>query len=110
MKPILLQLIALAVAGCCSLCPPKIIKEPVEVKVPVPVPCKVVVPSRPVWQMDYPEVRSAGLFVKGNSALIELEQRRKYEAELEALLVACTDPISQAATPEHKSLPTAERH
>lgn len=92
-----LTLIALLISGGCSLCPPTIIKEPVEVKVPVPVPCKVEIPSKPVWQLDLQEVRSAGLFVRGNSALIELEQRRRYEAELEAALTACVVP-SQAAT------------
>ena len=85
-----LQLIALCLilAACCPEA--TIIKEPVEVKVPVPVPCPVVIPPKPVWQLDYPEVRSAGLFVKGNSALLELEQRRQYERELEAALIACT--------------------
>lgn len=85
-----LTLIALLLSGCCSLCPPVIVKESVEVKVPVPVPCATEIPKRPVWQLDLKEVRSAGLFVRGNSALIELEQRRAYEAELEAVIVACT--------------------
>ena len=85
-----LTLIALLLSGCCSLCPPVVIKEPVEVKVPVPVPCVTDVPKRPAWQLDLKEVRSAGLFIRGNSALVELEQRRAYEAELEAVLIACT--------------------
>lgn len=88
MKLIALLFVAL-LSGC--QCKPTIIKEPVEVIKPVPVPCKVELPKRPVWQMDYPEVRSAGLFVKGNSALLELEQRRQYERELEAVLKTCVE-------------------
>lgn len=88
-----MKLIALAfclfLSACCK---PTIIREPVEVKVPVPVPCATDLPTKPVWQLDYPEVKDAGLFVKGNSALLELEQRRQYERELEAALVACIRP------------------
>lgn len=86
-----MKLIALALSLFLAACCPKplIIKEPIEVKIPVPVPCQVDVPAKPVWQLDYPDVRQAGLFVKGNSALVELEQRRRYEAELEAALTAC---------------------
>jgi len=88
------KLIALSLVLLLSACCPKplvVVKEAVEVKIPVPVPCKVEMPAKPVWQLDYPATRSAGLFVKGNSALVELEQRRQYERELEAALLACTE-------------------
>lgn len=98
MKTLQLIALCLCLAACCP--PQMVVREPVEVKVPVPVPCKIDLPQKPIWQLDYPEVRSAGLFVKGNSALVELEQRRQYERELEAALLACTAPVtSQAATP-----------
>lgn len=84
-------LICLALAGCCPK--PSIIREPVEVMVPVPVPCDAKLPVKPIWKLDAPEVRKAGLFLKGNSSLQELEQRRQYERELEAALSACIAPI-----------------
>ena len=92
-----MKLLALAFSLLLTACCPKplIVKEPVEVKVMVPVPCQVEHPAKPVWQLDYPDVRQAGLFVKGNSALVELEQRRRYEAELEAALTSCTVPTGR---------------
>ena len=95
MKLLILTALSLSLAACCP--PQLIVKEPVEVKVPVPVPCQIQPPQKPIWQLDYPAVRSAGLFVKGNSALIELEQRRQYERELEAALSACIDSMPPAA-------------
>jgi hypothetical protein len=73
-----------------------VVKEAKEVLVPVQVPCKVAIPPRPSFKLDGPEVRGAGLFYKGNAALIEIEQHRQYERELEAALQACTADISPA--------------
>ena len=88
MRFLLLFIVSL-LSGCSLFCKKEIVYEPVEVKVPVPVRCTVEVPAKPVWQMDYPDVRKANVFVKGNSALVELEQRRQYEREWEAALQAC---------------------
>lgn len=80
----------LLVAGCATP-PPQVVtvKEPVEVKIPVPVPCVVSDIPKPSWAMDNPDLRSADVFALGLAALQELEQRRSYEVELEAVISAC---------------------
>lgn len=84
----LMQLIAIGLlAGCCPK--PTIIREPVEVKVPVAVPCGAKQPEKPKWAMDT-LTASANIFDKGLAAIKEIEQRRQYERELEATLKACT--------------------
>lgn len=89
MKLTALSLIALLLAGCA--CKPIIVKEPVEVKVPVPVPCVAEVPAKPQWELDK-YLKSGTLFERGNAALIEIEQRREYEAQLEAVVLHCKQP------------------
>lgn len=93
--PTLLSVVFTAVIICLLLLltgcsPPSVIREPFEVKIPVPVPCAVSLPSRPVWELDKKEVINGSLFVQGNGALIEIEQRRAYADQLEAALTACT--------------------
>lgn len=83
--------LALLLAGCASTPPPivRVVKEPIEVKIPVPVPCIASVPSKPDWAMDNPKLRNADVYALGLAALQEIEQRRRYESELEALLKGC---------------------
>ncbi len=85
MKLVLLASTAL-LAGC--ICPPPlVIKEPVEVKVPVPVACLDAPLPKPEWELDKPA--PAGMFGKTTAVLRELEQRRNYEREMEAAIQAC---------------------
>lgn len=94
MKSVIVILFALGLSACAT--DQIVVKEAKEVLVPVPVPCKVVVPPRPSFKLDGQEVRGQGLFYKGNAALIELEQRRQYELELEAALLSCTANIPES--------------
>jgi hypothetical protein len=59
------------------------------VEVPVPLRCTARVPQRPHWPLDDPALSSKDLYTKGMAALAEIEQRRAYEARLEAALRAC---------------------
>lgn len=77
--------LVLALAGCASA-PPVVRTERVEV--PVPVPCVVARIERPAWALDeLPD--GAGLYLQVRAALVEIEQRRAYEAALEAAMAAC---------------------
>ena len=74
-----MKLISLAattlLAGC--ICPPPIvIKEPVEVQVPVPVACLNAPIPKPQWELDKPV--PAGMFDRATAVLRELEQRRNH--------------------------------
>lgn len=75
-------LIAL-MAGCASA-PPRT----VEVRVPVSVPCKAPAVEAPDWSLNH-VAPGAGLFAQVQAMIAELEQRRAYEAELEAAARAC---------------------
>jgi hypothetical protein len=88
MRLILVSLFLLA--GCATQHPVvKVIKEPVEVKVLVPVTCVIADVAKPNWAMDNIDPQHADIFVLGLAALQELEQRRSYEAELEAIIAGC---------------------
>lgn len=86
-----MKLIALAVVlllvGCCPK--PLVLKEPVEVKVPVAVPCIRAMPEVPKWELEKPESKNGDIFAKGTALLIELEQRRAYELQLESVMKPC---------------------
>lgn len=69
---------------------PLVIKEPVEVKVPVPVACQATLPVEPKWALD--GVTGDGIFTLGLAMMQELEQHRQYERELVALLGGCIHP------------------
>jgi type IV pilus biogenesis protein CpaD/CtpE len=84
--------LALLLAGCATQPTVQVIKEPVEVKIPVPVTCISSVPPKPNWVMDNPNLRNADVYTLGLSALQELEQRRRYEGELETILRGCLSP------------------
>ena len=79
----LTALCALLLAGCASA-PPKT----VEVRVPVSVPCKAPTVQAPDWALNH-VAPGAGLFVQVQDLITELEQRRAYEAELEAAVKSC---------------------
>lgn len=88
MKYLMILFAALLLTGCPGPTP-IIIKEPVEVRIPVPVPCVKAMPEKPVFELDKPEVKAGTLFEKGNGSLREIEQRRAYAGEMEVLLKAC---------------------
>ena len=73
----------LPLAGCGST-----VVRTERVEVPVPVPCVVPVIERPAWAMDALPV-DAGLYETVRAALVEIEQRRAYEARLEAAVAGC---------------------
>lgn len=79
MKPALL-LAALALAGCQTL--------PQRVEVPMPVPCRVEIPLPPAWATGS-LAPDAGIWDQVKALLAELEQRKGYEAKLEAAAKAC---------------------
>lgn len=81
-------LLCLLVAGCAT-CTPEIIREPVEVRIPVSVRCVKAAIPKPNWIMDNAVVARSNVFEKGTAALQELEQRRQYERLLEAAIAAC---------------------
>ncbi len=83
---------SIALVACLLLagCNTKVIREPVEVQVMVPVPCLQAAVAKPSWILDNPDVAKKNVFDKMLAVLQELEQRRAYEAELEAAMQACT--------------------
>lgn len=81
MRPLILALpTCLVLAGCNTL--------PQRVEVPVPVPCRVTVPTKPVWATDTLPP-GAGLYERVRALLAERQQRIGYETELEAATKAC---------------------
>lgn len=76
----------LAVMAGCAGAPVAVRTERVEV--PVPVPCRTPEISRPVWALDALQ-KGAGLFQRVQAAFVEIEQRRAYEARLEAAVKSC---------------------
>jgi hypothetical protein len=85
MKYLLTSFSVLALSACCT---PEIIKEPIEVKVPVSVPCKIAKVDKPVMPFDGLK-KEDSLFDKGKAALAELELRIAYEKQLEAAIKEC---------------------
>lgn len=84
----LAAVLSLLLAGCSAI-PEKPIVQTVEVKVPVQVPCKVSLPERPVFELDKTPA-DAGIFDLAKAAVIEIKQRRAYQAELEAAAKSCS--------------------
>jgi hypothetical protein len=73
--------------AACASDPP--VYKPVEVKVPVAVPCKapqIEVPAWPLQKLD----PAASLFEKVKAALVEIELRKGYEAQLSVAANACS--------------------
>ncbi len=61
---------------------------PVDVDVPVSVPCKVVPVVAPDFALAHVTPKDT-LFAKAKAALVEIDQRKAYEAVLEADVKAC---------------------
>jgi hypothetical protein len=75
----------LLLASCADSQP---IFRPVEVDVPIAAPCRVVAPAKPDFALAQ-TAASDDIFAKTKNALIELDQRKAYEAEIESHLVLC---------------------
>lgn len=85
MKFALILLAFLSLAGCASTVTVK------EIKVPIPVPCidAAAVPSTPSLPLQH-SGDNEDLLTYTKRALAEIEFRKGYEAELEAVIKACT--------------------
>lgn len=86
MRALLLGMI-LPIAGCTTT---EYVKEPVDVYVPVPVPCDVDAPPIKRYAGDYLSIDDSA-FDKIRALLVERRERAQAEAELRALLEACTE-------------------
>jgi hypothetical protein len=83
MKAIFLLPVLLLVG--CQYMPPKIVNH----NVMVPVPCKVTLPVKPEMPLtDNGDVKD-DIFVKTKKALAEIDRRKGYEAQLEAVVKSC---------------------
>lgn len=85
MKWLLFPLV-IVLSGCAST--PQIVVRTERVEVPVQVPCRTPAVERPKWAVDALPA-GAGLFDRVRAMAVELEQRRAYEARLEAATSAC---------------------
>ena len=78
-------LILLLLSACAA--PPPVFK-PVDVDMPVPIRCAVAMPTEPDFALGH-TAPSDDVFTKTKAALIELDQRKAFEAELESQLALC---------------------
>lgn len=78
-----LILLSLLLSGCATVPP-----QSIQVKVPVPVPCHAPTIPVPDWALDHLS-KNATLYDQVKAMIVEIEQRRAYEAELEAAVKAC---------------------
>jgi len=83
--PLLIAVCFFAFSGCA---PPAPIFTPVEVDVPVGAPCDAAPVAPPDFALSHAGAND-DLFAKTKSALIELDQRKAYEAELQSRLSLC---------------------
>ncbi|MDE1901537.1 MAG: hypothetical protein KGI37_07835 [Alphaproteobacteria bacterium] len=74
--------------GLCACAAPQPVLKPMEVDVPVSVPCKVTAPQRPDFALAH-ATPAQTIFEKVRAALVELDQRKAYEAQLESKITAC---------------------
>jgi hypothetical protein len=79
------SLLFLAWLAACEGAP---VYEPVEVSVPVSVPCEAPMVPKPAWKLQNTSL-DAPFFETVKATLIELDQRKAYEARLEAAIKAC---------------------
>lgn len=95
----LIALMILTTLTACATVPsekPVVVSETVEVQVPITQLCNVEVPKKPVWMLDDPSTNAlSDSFERMTAALKEIEQRRVYEAELEAALKHCVEEQPQ---------------
>lgn len=89
MKTVSCVVAALLLAGC-GLCPTKVVKEPVEVLVPVPVKCKSKRPAAPE-PLDL-KTLPGGIYDRAVALIKEGNDYRLYSKELEVALSKCSDP------------------
>jgi hypothetical protein len=82
-----LLLVILAGVSGCQAQPVKPIVQTITVPKPVPVPCKVQPIERPAWETERANPSDPVLVSRAIRA--ELEQRRGYEAQLEAAAKSC---------------------
>ena len=88
MKPILILIpLCLALAACETTGSTQQIKT-VTVQVPVQVPCRIPYVSRPEYALQRLG-QGADYYDRVKAAFIEIEQRKGYEARLEAAAKAC---------------------
>jgi hypothetical protein len=83
---LLTPLFLVGLVGCA--CNPKVVTETVEV--PVMVTCIKETPARPEFPLQISNPNE-DLFVLTKRALAEIELRKGYEGELEAVLTACKE-------------------
>ncbi|MEA0988971.1 hypothetical protein U6010_11015 [Pseudomonas aeruginosa] len=84
---------AVLLAGCTGT-PPVTIEKPVEVKVPVAVACVERLPTKPVFKSDE-QLKRGSSYQVVNDLLADRLAREIYEAELEALLSGCVQPVAR---------------
>jgi hypothetical protein len=81
-----LGLAALALAACAHTEPRVVVRE---VKIPTPVPCRVALPAKPAYAADTVSLDGT-IFDLVQALLIDREQRKGHEAELEAAAKSCS--------------------
>lgn len=86
----LLLLCALTLTGCAT-------RVPKTVLVPVTVPCKVDLPSKPVWATSA-LAKDADIFDQVKALLAERRQRAGYQKQLEAAIAGCNTPTTAVAS------------
>ena len=84
MRKILLALF-LPLTACAA---PQPVFKPVTVDMPIAVPCKTVMPPAPASPLQN-LTPQAPLFDKTRAALVEIDARKNYEAQLRAALQSC---------------------
>ena len=84
----LFLLVCCVLLSCASSQP---IFKPVTVEIPITIPCPTPNIAKPESSLSHIEP-DASLFDKVKTTLIELDQRKIYEAEIEAALTACQQP------------------
>jgi len=91
MNKIILVVPVFLLCGCLATTGPAVIDHNVIVQVP----CNVTMPDKPVFPLtDVGDVKD-DVFVKTKKALSEIEERKSYEAKLEAAAQSCTDKSSK---------------
>ena len=86
----LLSVAALCLAGCAT--DQVVVKEAQIVEIPVTKPCRIDPIQKPAFAMDQLGLKERDVFTKGLAAINEIEQRKDYEAKMEAALLKCTEP------------------
>lgn len=68
---------------------PVTVFKPVDVDIPVVVPCHVQAVAKPDFALEREVSHSSDVYAKTKAALIELDQRKAYESELESNCGTC---------------------